>query len=142
MGEHFPAGLELLRLHADADAEPEASAGEDVDFRRLLGDQRGAAHGKHEHSGDEIDLLCHRGQIAEQDEDLVEHVRGVVDIFPVRPALLVEADDLVEGGEVVVAEFIRGLPEIPDSDRIEPDFELWEQRPNLHLESPLASFRP
>ena len=81
IGEDLAAGLELLRLDADTDPEAEPPAGQHVDLRRLLGDQRGAAHRQDKDTGHQLDPAGDGGEIAEQDEDLVEHVLGVMDIL-------------------------------------------------------------
>ena len=47
--------LELDGVPADADAEPQAAAGEHVDLRRLLGDERGLALRQDDDAGRELD---------------------------------------------------------------------------------------
>ena len=76
--------LELDEVPAEPDAEPEAPAGEDVDLGRLLGDERGLPLRQDEHAGDELEPRRDRGEVAEEDEDLVELVLGRVRPGPVR----------------------------------------------------------
>ena len=47
--------LELDVVPAEADAEPEPPAGEQVDLGGLLGDERGLPLGQDEHAGDELE---------------------------------------------------------------------------------------
>ena len=70
--------LELDVVPAEPDAEAQPPAGEQVDLGRLLGDQRRLPLRQDEHAGDQLEPRRDRGQVAEQDEELVELVLGRV----------------------------------------------------------------
>ncbi len=55
LSERYAEGVVLDLVPADADAEPQAAAGEDVDLGGLLGDEGGLALREHEDAGDELE---------------------------------------------------------------------------------------
>jgi len=66
--------LILDMVPSDPDAEPEAPAAEEIDLRRLLGDDPGLPLRSDQDAAGEPDLLRDGGQKAERDEGLVESV--------------------------------------------------------------------
>src|SRR5204863_3348243 len=66
--------LELDGVPADADAETQTSAREDVHLGRLLGDERGLTLRQDEDARDQLDAPCDGGAEAEEDERLVKIV--------------------------------------------------------------------
>jgi hypothetical protein len=69
-------GGEFNLVPADADAQAEAAAGQHVEAGRLLRDQRGLALGDDQHAGGEGQFRRDGGQIAKQNERIMEHVVG------------------------------------------------------------------
>src|SRR5262249_10917239 len=113
--------LELHGVPADADAEAEPPAGEDVDLRRLLGDERGLALGQDDDASDELDAPGDRGAETEQNERLVERVLVGELAVPASRPIGIGADDAVEGEDVGVAHGLDGLRVVADHRRILPD---------------------
>ena len=134
--------LELDEVPAEPDAEPEVPASEDVDLGRLLRDERGLPLRQHEHAGDELEAGDDRGQVAEQDEQLVELVLGRVRPGPVGAVGDVGAEHVVEGEQVVVAELLHGLRELANAARVDADLGLREDDADLHGAAPSASRLP
>ena len=108
VGEVLAERLVLDGVPPDADAEAEPAFGEEVDLRRLLGDQGGLALREDDDPGHDLELR-EGGDEAEQHERLVE--RRVHVVGP-RPSLVdrrVGAEHVVIGEEVPVAERLDAL---------------------------------
>ena len=101
--------LVLDRVPADADAEAEPAAGEQVDLGRLLGDERGLALRQDDDPGDELELRA-RGEVAEQHERLVERRVHVVRARPGGWAVRIGAEHVVVGEQVGEPELLHRLP--------------------------------
>ncbi len=107
-------GVVFEMVPADADAEPQASAAEDVDGRRLLGDEDGLPLREDDDAADESDALGGVREVAEEDEGLVEHaVEGVggrpaSEGLPIGAIGHVGADHVVVGEDVVEAHLLDG----------------------------------
>ena len=57
VGERLAERLVLDGVPADADAEPEAAVGQQVDLGGLLGDERGLALGQDDDPGDQLERV-------------------------------------------------------------------------------------
>ena len=135
LSEHF----EFHGVPPDADAQAQPAAGQEIDFRRLLGDQRRLALRQDQDGGGKLDPLRRAGQETEQGEGLVEHVVERV-IGP--PVLGIVGDllhHMVDAGEVVVAEGLHLLREPADSSRVRPDFRRRKCHADLHAPLRLLS---
>src|SRR5262249_19246901 len=124
--------LELDEIPPEADTEPEVPAGEDVDLGRLLGDERGLPLRKHEHPRDQLERGHHRGQVSEEDEDLVELVLRRIRTGPVRSPGNVGAEHVVVREQVVVPELFGRLGEGMDATRVGSDLGLRENGADAH----------
>ena len=89
----------LDRVPPDAHTEAQPSPGQQVELRRLLGDEDGLALWEHQHAGGEVQPHG-RGQEPVQDERLVEPVLVGVRARPVRPVRDVGAEHVIEDVEV------------------------------------------
>ena len=123
--------LVLDRVPADAETEAEAPACEHVDLRRLLGEQCRLALPGDDDAGDELEAACHAGQVAEEHEDLVEHVLGAIRADEVRVAGVVRSQHVVVGEQVVEAELLHGLRELAHALRVGADLGLREDGAEL-----------
>src|SRR3984957_19633318 len=85
VGEGLAETVVLHVVPADADAETQLSAAEDVYLRRLLGDPCGLALREDQHAGEHLELGQGRDE-PEQDKRLVEGGPVVVDVLPARGA--------------------------------------------------------
>jgi hypothetical protein len=72
------------------------------------------------------------GEIAEEHEGLVEHVRLRVRPDPSGPVGGRGAEDVVVGDQVVEAEVLDGLGEVADDDRVRADLGLGENHAEPH----------
>src|SRR5581483_11951009 len=124
--------LVLNPVPADADAQPEAAAGQHVDLDRLLGDERGLPLRQDDHAGDELELRRDAGDEAEQGERLVEHRLVRVRARPTRIAGGVGAEHVVVGEQVLVAHFLGRLGVGPHAADVGADFVLREDDASLH----------
>ena len=136
VSEVLPQGLVLDVVPADADAEPEAPGGQHVDLGSLLGDQCGLPLRQHEHPGHQLDPLGQAGEIAEQDEGLVERVTGIVGTTPAGGPGEPGAEDVVEHQQMGVAQPLGGLGEVTHEDRVVADLGLREHHSGAHRHSP------
>ena len=138
--------LVLDGVPADAEPEPEASAREHVDLRRLLGEQRCLPLPGDDDSGDELEAGRQARQVAEEHEDLVEHVLGAIRADEVRMAGVVRSEHMVVGEQVVEAELLHGLRELAHAAGVGADLCLWEDGSELHWRStrepPTMASRP
>ena len=125
VGEGLAETVVLHVVPADADPETQLSAAEDVDLRRLLGDQCGLALREDQHAGEQLELGQGRDE-PEQDKRLVEGGLVVVDVLPARGARKrlqgrtlgmrrgIGAQDVIQRQDVVEAEVAHGLDERAD----------------------------
>ncbi len=114
--------LVLERIPADAEPEPQAAAGEHVHLGGLLGRKRGLALRQDDDARHELDRPRACGDEPEQDERLVERLRGVV----------VPADDVVERDDVLEALVLGGRRELADRARVVADLVLREDDADVH----------
>ena len=123
MGEVRAESLVLRPVPSDADRDADASPAQQVDGRDLLRRQCRLALREHEHAGDEVQPLGHRGEMAEQHEDLVERVRRRVRrarevAERTRPEPIgCGTEDVVVGHEVSEARVLGGARPRPDRCR-------------------------
>ena len=114
--EIHPQRLVFGLLPADADAQSDAPAGERVECRDLLGDERRLTLGQHEHLGAEPDALGHGGDVAERDQRLEDRHVGRV-----RPRLAaferVAHHDVIEDVDLVVADPLDRTGQLGDALR-------------------------
>ncbi len=111
----LPSGREVLaqrfvldRVPTEPDPEAEAAAGQQVDLRGLLGDERGLALREDDDAGHQLDR-GDRGEVAEHHERLVEGRVHVVGALPRRVHQRVGADHVVVGQDVREAELVHPL---------------------------------
>src|SRR5437867_5195007 len=124
--------LVLHPIPADADAENDAAAREDVDLCGLFRHQRRLPLRQDDHRGRELQACCYRGEIPVQDERLVEHRAVVVDAGPASGSIGVRPEDVIEDHEMVVAELLDRSRVGGDSVGIGADLELRQDRADLH----------
>src|SRR5262249_38659699 len=106
--EVLPERLVLDRVPPDADAEAEATAGEQIDLGRLLRGEDRLTLREDDDAGHEL----HRrdpGEVAEQHERLLERRLHVVRAGPASMYLRVGADDVVVGEDVGETELLDRL---------------------------------
>jgi hypothetical protein len=107
-----PSVFELVP--AFSDAEPESAAGQDVDFGRLLRDQRRLSLREDDHSRRQLEPGCRSGQVAEENEGLVERALRRVGGGQVRVHRHVSAEDVVVREEMRVPEVLSRFGEGTD----------------------------
>src|SRR5262249_43082173 len=119
---------------SEPDAEPQAPAAQEIDLRRLLGDEAGLALRRDQNAAREPDGLGDRRQKAERHEGLVEGRLLVVERNPAIPRR--RAEDVIGYLDIGVAEIFRRLRPIADLRRIVADIERREEGVELHVGSP------
>ena len=139
--------LVLDVVPADPETQTKLPAGQDVDLGNLLGQQAGLALRRDHDARDELELRRDRRQIAEKDQDLVEHVLG-----PVRPGQMrvrsgIGTEDVVVGVQMVEAELLDRLRIRANAGRIRPHLSLRKDGPDPHQprstrEPPTSASRP
>ena len=117
---------------ADPDAEAEAPAGQHVEGGRLLGDQRRLPLRQDHHLRGELDALGAGAEEPEQHERVVKEVLGSVARTPVGPARDIDAEHMVGRAQMVVAQALRGLREIPHGRRVPLDVHQRQRDAELH----------
>src|SRR5919202_1723059 len=131
--EVFVQRLVFDRIPPDADAEAEPSPAQDVDLRRLLGDQDGLALREDQDAGDKLQTLREAREVPKQHQRLMEEAAIGVRATPVTVMRGVGPDDMIEGQKVRVAERLRRLRIVPDRDRVCGDLRLWKDDANTHV---------
>ena len=124
--------VELDGVPAHADAEPEPSPGEHVQRRRLLGDQHGLALRQNQDLGGKFQFLRAGAQETEQHEWIMKKVLGRVAVSPVLAARHIDAEHVIGGGEVVIAEVFRSLREIAYRRGVAFDIDQRQRNAKLH----------
>ena len=124
--ERLAEGLVLLLVPADAEAEPQAAAGEEVDLCRLLRGERGLALGEDHDPGRQLDALRGGGEEPEEHERLVPLAARVVVGIGAPP------DDVVEHHEVGEAGLLGGHGERAHRARVGPDLVLRDDQADAH----------
>ena len=111
--------------------------GKNIDFGRLLGDQRSLSLGENNHAGHELDPAGKCSEKAEQHEGFVKRRLLRIGARQGRLATRVfGAQHMIVGQNVAVAQILRGLRPIANDQRIATDLEVWEHGPYLHVHSP------
>ena len=121
---------------ADADAQAQPPTAQDVDFRRLLGDQAGLALRQDQHAAAQLDGPGDGGDEGHRREGLVEGVLLAVDRLPV--AARGGAEDMVGDFDAVIAEVFRRLCPVTDPGRIGADVAGREEGGEQHGDAPWA----
>src|SRR3989442_6505404 len=106
--------LVLDEVPADTDAETEASAGEDIDLGRLLGDEGGLTLRQHDDRGPELELR-EGGEPSEEHERLMEERALVVGEAVAAAAVARRAENVIERDEVAVAQIFDRLDVVAGS---------------------------
>jgi hypothetical protein len=122
----------LDRVPADPDAEAQPPAAEQIDRGGLLGDERGLPLGQDEDAGGEADSARLAGEVAQQDEDLVDRVIAGVVVAQIRPSGAPRPEDMVIDQDVVVAEPFGRLRPVADGDRVIADLAVRERDADAH----------
>ena len=142
LGEATAALVERLaeRLVLDcvppqADSEPETTASEEVDLRRLFGHERGLTLREDEDPGDELQRRG-TGEIPEHHERFVERGRDVVRAVPTRMDPRVGANDVVVGEQMGVAEILGRLAVRADRANVSAELGLGEDHADPHRTPP------
>src|SRR5262249_12039518 len=104
---------------SEPDAEPQAPAAQEIDLRRLLGDDPGLALRGDQNAAREADGLGDRRQEAERHKGLVEGRLLVIERNPAIPRR--RAEDVIGYLDIGVAEVFRSLRPIADLRRIVAD---------------------
>src|SRR5262249_47833201 len=122
-----------------AAAAPQAPATQEIDLRRLLGDDPGLALRRDQNAAREPDGLGGRRQKAERHEGLVE---GRLFVVERNPAVARRgAEDVIGHLDIGVAEVFRRLRPIADLRGIAADIERREEGVELHVGPPTGSGR-
>ena len=137
VAEGLPQDLEFHGVPADADAQAQPAAGQEVYFRRLLGDQRRLPLREDENRGCKLEPPGRAGEEAEQGQGLVEHVVERVIGPPVLRAVGDLLHHMVDAGEMVVAERLHLLREPANNRRVRPDFRSRKCHADLHVVFPV-----
>src|SRR4051794_33623374 len=122
--------LDLVPANADAQAQP--AAAEHIDLSRLLGHQRSLPLRQNDHAGHKLKPLGQAGQVAEQDERLVEQGIAGVCAAPVRPVGGASTQHMIVSQQMLVAKRFSRLRIIANSDRIIADLGLRKDNTNTH----------
>jgi hypothetical protein len=130
-GEVLAQGLVLDPVPAQAHAQAQAAAGEQVDLGGLLGDQGGLALGQDDDAGDQLQP-GQGGQVAEQHHGLVERGGDVVGAGVAGVPGRVGAEDVLVGEQVSEAEVLDALGVGADGARVGADLGLGEDDTDLH----------
>jgi hypothetical protein len=126
--EGFPERFVLDGVPADADTEAQAATAEEVDRGRLLGDEGGLALGENDDAGAQPDALRDGGEVAEEDEGLVEGVSvGVDEALGAVGTIGVGAEDVVVDEDVIETGALDRLREGLDGGAVEGEVILREQ---------------
>ncbi len=128
----FVEADELDLVPADADAEPEAAAAQDVERGGLLGDQHGLALRQDQDLGREADRLGAAGEVAEQHEGIVEQILRGVAVLVLRPVGGVDPEHVVGQRQMVVAELLRRLGELARGVGLAADIDQGQRDAELH----------
>src|SRR4051812_38734329 len=104
---------------AAADAESQAPAAQQIDFRRLLGDEPGLPLWCDEYPARQADFLRHRRKEAQRHEGFVERISFVISRSPAIPCR--GAEHMIGHLDVRVAEILRGLRPVANPRRIAAD---------------------
>ena len=133
--------LVLDVVPADADAEAQAPAGEDVHRGGLLGHQRRLALGQDDDASDQLELLRAGAQVAEQDEHLVKRALVGVRRLPAElvEALQLGAQHVVEDEQVMVAGALGRLGIVADHRGVGADLRLRKHHAESHVLSSSVS---
>src|SRR6267143_2512018 len=128
-------GLVLDMVPADAHAEAQAPAGEDVHRRSLLGHEGSLPLGQDDDAGDELEAPRARAQVTEQNEDLVEGALvGVRRAATERvEALRLAAQHVVEDEQVVVTGTLGRLGVVADDRGVRADLRLGKYHAEFHV---------
>src|SRR6267378_1603726 len=132
IGEAHPERLVRDLVPSDADPKDKTAARQDVHLRRLFRDDRRLPLGQDEHRGGEPQPDRDRGEVAEQDERLVERRPVVVGAGPAPRPVGISAEHVVEDHEVVVPELLDGPRVRRDDVGISPDLKLRKHRADMH----------
>jgi hypothetical protein len=139
-------GLVLDMVPADAHAEAQAPAGEDVHRSSLLGHEGRLPLRQDNDAGDELEALRAGPQVTEQNEDLVEGAlvgvrRAATELVE---ALQLAAQHVVEDEQVVVAGTLGSLGVVADDCGVRADLRLGKHHAEFHvvfiLHRPFASW--
>ena len=99
---------------ADADAEPQPTAGDEIDVGRLSGHEGGLSLREDQDPGGELDSFGDPGEVGEHDEWVVERVALGVRAGEFSRSVGVDgAEDVVVGEEVVEAQLLDRCREPP-----------------------------
>ena len=143
--EVHPERLVLDGIPPEPDAEPEVAACENVDLGGLLREQSRLALRCDYDAGDQLEPRRDRRDVAEDDEDLVEHAVRVVRAAEAGVALTVGAEHVVVRVQVLESEVLYSLGIRADAARVGADLRLREDRPELQRptrEPPTIASRP
>ena len=134
--EVFAESLVLDGVPANGDAEAQPAAGEDVDGRRLLGDEGCLPLGQDDDAADELDAAGERPEIGEEDERFVELALVRIRAAPTAGPVGVGAEYVVEGEQVAEAQILSGLGVVAQNEGIRPDLRLRKDDADLHAPRP------
>src|ERR1022692_4364208 len=129
VGEALAERLVLDGVPAEADSQPKPAAGQQVHFRRLLGDERGLPLRQDDDAGHQLQG-GQRGQVAEEHQRLV---KSRADVMRAVPALVhrgVGAQYVVVGQQVGETEFLH--PRGVGADGTGTDLGLRKHDANVH----------
>ena len=78
------------------------------------------------------------GEEAEQHERIVKQIRRGVAVAPIRPARDIDAEHVIGGGQVLVADLLGGLREFADRGGIaaDSDIDQGQRHAKFHLDFP------
>src|SRR5712664_480802 len=128
-------GLVLDMVPADAHAEAQAPAGENVHRSSLLGHEGRLSLGQDDDAGDELEAPRAGRQVTEQNEDLVEGAlvgvrRAATELVE---ALRLAAQHVVEDEQVIVAGTLGSLGVVTDDRGVRADLRLGKHHAEFHV---------
>jgi hypothetical protein len=137
----FVEGFKLHRIPPNSHSQAKAAPADEIDLRRLLGDQRRLTLGKNKYARDEFKRRRTRGEIPQHDERFMKGVLMAVRSPRERRVLgMIGAQDMIGHHEVVKTEPFNRLDKIPDGNRIARNFTLGEGDTHLHTHDPLHMY--
>src|ERR1700677_5107571 len=94
---------ELHLVPANADPQPKPASAQHVEAGGLLGDQNGLPLGQDEHLRREANSRRATAEKPEQDERIMEEIGRGAPRAPMRPARDIDPENVIGGGEIIVA---------------------------------------
>src|SRR5262249_42000936 len=138
--EILTQGLVLDGIPADTDAQPQTTATEHIDFRRLLGHQGSLTLRQDEDGRHQLQPLGNASEIAHEGQGFVEiALVGIRKLGHLRMELRISAQDVVEEADVGIPQILRGLDKVAQSYEISSKFGERDSDADVHTDLLIAS---